>query len=52
MYAFAAQTEWIAYADEADLLNVALFGCTAKEWRKAKQTLNSPKTATFATMLL
>lgn len=24
-----------AYADEADLLNVALFGCTAKEWRDA-----------------
>lgn len=23
------------YADEADLLNVALFGQTAKEWRKA-----------------
>lgn len=23
------------YADEADLLNVALFGCTAREWRKA-----------------
>lgn len=25
--------EWIIYADEVDLLNVALFGCTAKEWR-------------------
>ena len=23
------------YANEADLLNVALFGCTAKEWRDA-----------------
>ena len=23
------------YADEADLLNVALFGCTAKEWRES-----------------
>lgn len=23
-----------AYADEADLLNVALFGITAKEWRE------------------
>ena len=22
--------EWLAYASEADLLNVALFGCTAK----------------------
>ena len=28
-------TEWLVYADEADLLNVALFSCTAKEWRDA-----------------
>jgi hypothetical protein len=27
--------EWLAYADEADLLNLAMFGCTAKEWREA-----------------
>lgn len=27
--------EWIEYANEADILNVALFGCTAKEWRNA-----------------
>lgn len=27
--------EWLAYAEEADLLNVVLFGCTAKEWREA-----------------
>ena len=26
--------EWI-YADEADVLNIALFGCTAKQWRVA-----------------
>lgn len=26
--------EW-AYANEADLLNIALFGCTAKQWEKA-----------------
>ena len=32
---FSKQTEWIAYAEEADLLNVALFGCTAKQWREA-----------------
>ena len=25
--------EWITYAEEADLLNVALFGMTAKQWR-------------------
>ncbi len=24
--------EWIIYAEEADLLNVALFKCTAKDW--------------------
>ena len=39
------QTEWIVYAEEADLLNVALFGCTAKQWRDsnpewAKQNKN------------
>ena len=27
--------EWIVYAEEADLLNVALFNCTAKDWRVA-----------------
>ncbi len=37
--------EWIIYAEEADILNVALFGCTAKQWREAnpehdKQGLN------------
>ncbi len=25
--------EWLIYAEEADLLNVALFNCTAKDWR-------------------
>ena len=32
-------TEWLVYADEADLLNVALFGCTAKEWCDANPVL-------------
>ena len=32
-------TEWLVYADEADLLNVALFGCTAREWRDANPVL-------------
>ena len=27
--------EWLVYAEEADILNVALFGCTAKQWRDA-----------------
>jgi hypothetical protein len=37
---YSKQTEWIAYADEADLLNVAVFGCTAKEWRLANPELS------------
>ncbi len=32
---YAKQKEWLLYADEADMLNVALFGCTAKDWREA-----------------
>ena len=27
--------QWLIYAEEADLLNGALFGCTAKQWREA-----------------
>ena len=34
---FTKNTEWLAYAEEADLLNVALFDCTAKQWRDANQ---------------
>lgn len=26
--------EWLIYAEEADLLNIALFNCTAKDWRE------------------
>ncbi len=26
--------EWLIYAEEADLLNVSLFNCTAKDWRE------------------
>jgi len=36
---YTKQTEWLAYADEADLLNVALFGCTASQWRNANTEL-------------
>ncbi len=36
---YSKQNEWLAYADEADLLNVALFKCTAKQWREANSTL-------------
>jgi len=31
--------EWLVYADEADLLNMAAFGQTAKEWREANPEL-------------
>lgn len=27
--------EWLLYANEADLLNIVLFGCTAKDWRES-----------------
>lgn len=32
-YNYILQPEWLAYADEADILNVVLFKSTAKEWR-------------------
>jgi hypothetical protein len=31
--------EWLAYAEEADLLNVVLFNCTAKDWRDVNPEL-------------
>lgn len=31
--------EWLVYADEADLLNKAVFGLTAKEWRETNPKL-------------
>jgi hypothetical protein len=36
---YTKNTEWLAYADEGDLLNVALLGCTAKQWREANPEL-------------
>ena len=36
---YTKNTEWLAYADEADLLNVVLFNCTAKAWREANPEL-------------
>lgn len=32
---YSKDDEWLVYAEEADLLNVALFNCTAKDWRDA-----------------
>ncbi len=36
---YSKDNEWIIYAEEADLLNVALFNCTAKDWREANAEL-------------
>jgi len=36
---YTKNTEWLSYAEEADLLNVALFNCTAKDWREANTEL-------------
>lgn len=36
---YPKDTEWLAYAEEADILNVALFGCTAKQWREVNPQL-------------
>ena len=33
------EKEWLIYAEEADLLNVALFKCTAKDWRDVNPEL-------------
>lgn len=44
--------QWIEYAEEADLLNVALFGYTAKEWRESNPThaLNGKNMRDFASI--
>ena len=31
--------EYIVYATEADMLNLALFGCTARDWEEANPEL-------------
>ena len=36
---YTKDTEWLAYAEEADVLNVVLFGCTARQWREANPKL-------------
>ncbi len=36
---YTKDTEWLSYAEEADLLNAALFKCTAKDWRDANPKL-------------
>ncbi len=36
---YTKDTQWLAYAEESDILNVALFKCTAKQWRAANPQL-------------
>jgi len=36
---YTKNMEWLNYAEEADLLNVALFKCTAKDWREVNPKL-------------
>ena len=36
---YQEELQWLPYAEEADLLNVALFGFTAKAWREANPEL-------------
>ena len=38
-YNFRENLQWLPYAEEVDLLNVALFGFTAKAWRDANPEL-------------
>ena len=33
--AYTKAKEWLLYADEADLLNIAMWGCTARDWKQA-----------------
>ena len=49
---YAKNSEWLAYAEEADVLNVALFGYTAKQWREAnpQQTLEGKNMRDFASI--
>lgn len=32
---YSKNTEWLLYAEEADILNVAIFNCSAKDWSVA-----------------
>jgi hypothetical protein len=49
---YASDKQWIEYAEEADLLNVALFGCTAKQWKEVnpKHALEGKNMRDFASI--
>ncbi|NOX64980.1 MAG: KilA-N domain-containing protein [Chlorobi bacterium] len=36
---YEKEKEWLLYTEEADLLNIVLFNCTAKDWRDANPGL-------------
>lgn len=38
-YNFPKDKEWLIYSGEADLLNMAVFGCTANQWREKNPEL-------------
>lgn len=40
---YREELQWLPYAEEIDLLNVALFGFTAKAWREANPELAAQK---------
>ncbi|MBT3169114.1 MAG: KilA-N domain-containing protein [Candidatus Cloacimonetes bacterium] len=40
---YESDKQWLIYAEEADLLNVALFGCTAKDWRNSNSKFAEKK---------
>lgn len=40
---YETDKHWLAYAEEADILNVALFGCTAKDWRNVNPKLTEQR---------
>lgn len=48
----AKDKEWIVYANEADLLNMAVFGYTAKAWKEAnpKLALNNANPRDYASI--
>ena len=37
---YRGNLQWLAYAEEADILNVALFGFTAKVWSEDKSRIS------------
>lgn len=54
---FTKAKEWIVYANEADMLNLALFGYTAKDWEEAntelkKKGFNMRDTATINQLIV